>query len=79
MGKGSYTGGSTVIVTRNNNIRSVSTLKRTLNSALTSIQITEKRLLTNAFTKNTKIQSCTVGNYDDWIKYSDHCPISIKI
>lgn len=31
------------------------------------------------FTKNTKIKSCTVGRYDDWIEYSDHCPISIKI
>ena len=31
------------------------------------------------FTKNTNIQSCIVGNYDNWIKYSDHCPISIKI
>ena len=61
MGKGSYTGGSTVISTRNNNTRSISSLKNAANSALILIQSAEKRILTNSFTKKRTKFKCSLA------------------
>ena len=61
MGKGSYTGGSTVISTRNNNTRSISSLKNAANSALILIQSAEKTILTNSFTKKKTKFKCSLA------------------
>ena len=61
MGKGSYTGGSTVISTRNNNTRSISSLKNAVNSALILIESAEKTILTNSFTKKKTKFKCSLA------------------
>ena len=31
------------------------------------------------YTKEMNIKSLDIGLYDNWIKHSDHCPVSIKV
>ena len=31
------------------------------------------------YIKDMNVKSVNIGLYDDWIKYSDHCPVTIKV
>ena len=31
------------------------------------------------YIKDMNVKSINIGFYDDWIKYSDHCPVTIKV